>query len=105
LEECARRMAAINFVDRDTGLVYARLESGRMSWANPVVLAKAMEDGETRAGLLALAPRSIESGEIARGRPKELDSERIHTLGQWAAGTEAGSLRGAIRGGPPPRTS
>ena len=45
-----------------------------------------MEDEETRAGLLALAPRSLESGEIARGEPQQLDSERIHTLGQWAAG-------------------
>jgi hypothetical protein len=86
LLECARRMAAINFVDRDTGRVYARMESGRMSWADPVALATAMEDEETRAGLLALAPQSIESCQIAPGGPKELASERIHTLGQWAAG-------------------
>ena len=86
LEECARRMAAINFVDRDTGLVYARMESGRMRWADPVALATAMQDEETRAGLLALAPPSLEGGEIARGAPQRLDSERSHTLGQRAAG-------------------
>ncbi|MGH6900756.1 MAG: hypothetical protein ACREJ5_30085, partial [Geminicoccaceae bacterium] len=85
LEECARRIAAINFVDRETGLVYARMESGRMRWADPGALARAMQDEETRAGLLALAPQSIEGGKIARGAPKELDSERSHTLGQWAA--------------------
>jgi hypothetical protein len=45
-----------------------------------------MEDRETRAGLLALAPQAVGSCQIARGGPTELDSERIHTLGQWAAG-------------------
>jgi hypothetical protein len=83
LEECARRMAAINFVDRETGLVYARMESGRMSWADPGALARAMQDEDTRAGLLALAPQSIKLGEIARGEPRRLDSKRIHTLGEW----------------------
>jgi hypothetical protein len=86
LEECARRMAVINFVDRDTGLVYARMESGRMRWADPVALATAMQDEETRAGLLALAPQSIEGGKIARGALQRLDSQRSHTLGQWATG-------------------
>jgi hypothetical protein len=84
LEECARRMAAINFVDRETGLVYARMEGGEMRWADPAGLARAMADEEARAGLLALAPQSIERGEIAIGEPKKLDSERIHTLGGWA---------------------
>ena len=85
LEECARRMPAINFVDRETGLVYARLEAGKMRWADPSGLANAMADQETRAGLLALARRSIENGEIPTGEPKKLDSERIHTLGDWGA--------------------
>jgi hypothetical protein len=86
LEECARRMAAINFVDRETGLVYARMESGRMSWADRRVLAQAMQDEDTRAGLLALAPQSIKADELAWDGPRKLDLERVHTLGEWAGG-------------------
>jgi hypothetical protein len=86
LAECARRMAAINFVDRETGLVYASMEAGKMRWADPAALTRAMADEETRAGLLALAHQSIENGDIATGEPKKLDSERIHTLGECAAG-------------------
>jgi hypothetical protein len=85
LEECARRIPAINFVDRETGLVYARMESGKMRWADPAALAKVMEDDETRAGLLALAARAIRDGEIPPGASTRLDPERVHTLGQWAA--------------------
>ena len=86
LKECARRIPAINFVDRETGLVYARMESGKMRWADPAALAKAMEDAETRAVLLALAARSIRGGDIPAGVPTRLDPDSVHTLGQWAAG-------------------
>jgi hypothetical protein len=86
LEECARRMAAINFVDRETGLVYARMEAGALRWADPVALAAAMQDPETRAGLLALAGASIEDGGIPPGAATKLDSKESHTLGQWAEG-------------------
>jgi hypothetical protein len=86
LRECARRIAAINLIDRETGLVYARMESGKMRWADPTVLAKAMKDRETRAGLLALAARSIRAGDITPGAARKLNSDRVHTLGQWAAG-------------------
>jgi hypothetical protein len=86
LEECARRMAAINFVDRETGLVYARMEAGALRWADPVALAAAMQDPETRAGLLALAGASIEDGGIPPGAATKLDSKGSHTLGQWAEG-------------------
>jgi hypothetical protein len=85
LEECARRMAAINFVDPETGLVYARMEHGRMRWADPDVLAKAMADAETGAGLRALGAQSLERGDVPPGQPTKLDPSRIHTLGQWAA--------------------
>jgi len=85
LKECARRIPAINFVDRETGLVYARMESGKMRWADPAALAKAMKDDETRAGLLALAARAIRDGKIPPGTSTRLDPERVHTLGQWAA--------------------
>jgi hypothetical protein len=86
LKECARRIAAINFVDPATGRVYARMESGKMCWTDPCALAAAMADRETRAGLLALAPESVLCGDVARGEPRELHPDRADTLGQWAAG-------------------
>lgn len=86
LKECARRIGALNFADRETGLVYARMEAGKLSSADPVALAKAMEDRETRGGLLALAAHPIQSGDLPGGAPGKLDPDRVHTLGQWAAG-------------------
>jgi hypothetical protein len=85
LLECARRFPAINLVDRDTGGIYARVESGELSWADPAGLARALEDPDARAGLLALAPETVRSGCYRRRAPEHLDPERLHTLGQWAS--------------------
>jgi hypothetical protein len=84
LEECARRIPALNFVDRDNGRVYARLEAGQLRWADPQLLSSAIEDPDTRAGLLALAPRARERAGNGRGEPQRLERDRVHTLGQWA---------------------
>jgi hypothetical protein len=86
LKDCARRIAAINFADRATGRIYARMEGGRMRWADPVALAAAMADGDTRAGLLALAPDPAGCGDFPRGAPRALDPDQAHTLGHWGAG-------------------
>jgi hypothetical protein len=83
LLECARRIPAINFVERDTGHVYARMESGRISWADPAGFEKALDDPDARAGLLALAPRSVRRDWDGRNAPPELDPDRMRTLGQW----------------------
>lgn len=85
LKECARRLFAINFVDRDTGRVYARLEAGQLCFADPELLARAIEDPDTRAGLLALAPSAPDRAGDGRGAPKGPERDRAHTLGEWAA--------------------
>jgi hypothetical protein len=84
LLECARRFPAINFVDPDSGRVYARVEAGMLSWADPAGLERALEDPDARAGLLALAPEAVRSGRYPRGAPEDLDPQPLHTLGQWA---------------------
>jgi hypothetical protein len=86
LRECGRRIAAINFVDQATGRVYARMEGGRICWADPAALSAAMADEETRAGLLALAPEAARWDDLPCGEPRELHPDRAHTLGQWGAG-------------------
>jgi hypothetical protein len=85
LLECARRFPAINFVDPNTGRIYARVEAGGLSWADPAGLERALKDPDARAGLLALAPEAVRSGRYRRRAPEDLDPERLHTLGQWAS--------------------
>jgi hypothetical protein len=84
LLECARRIPAINLVDRDTGRIYVRLESGKLTWADPAGFERALEDADVRAGLVALAPEAVRSGCYPRGAPEDLDADRLHTLGHWA---------------------
>jgi hypothetical protein len=84
LLECARRFPAINLVHPDTGRIYARVEAGKLSWADSAGLERALEDPDARAGLLALAPEAVRSGCYPRGAPADLDPKRLHTLGQWA---------------------
>lgn len=86
LLECARRMPAVNFVDRATRRIYARLESGRLAWTAPDLLARALESGETRAGMLAVAPGVLEyrpgDGVDVERLHVALEAARAHTLGQ-----------------------
>ncbi|HSD44582.1 MAG TPA: hypothetical protein VLD36_22290 [Burkholderiales bacterium] len=82
LRECIRRLAAVNFADRETGRIYARMESGRLAWTDPGALARAMRDAETRAGILAVAPEAPQHAGPAR--PIEtIRAEQFHTLGRW----------------------
>ncbi len=87
LERCARSLASVNFADRDTGRVYARLESGQLAWSDAEGLDEAMKDPETRAGILAVAPEALSSTSKSDDRAgrsaRTLEAERFHTLGQW----------------------
>jgi hypothetical protein len=85
LLECARRIPAINFVERATGRIYARIESGQMSWADPAAFEQALDDPDARAGLLAVAP-SIRGTQNARNAPPDPVPDRVHTLGRWGPG-------------------
>ncbi len=87
LSQCARRISAINFVDRATAHIYARLESGELVWTDPETLERAMKDTDTRTGILAVAPSAAEGARPSKtdpGRLREvLQATRFHTLGQW----------------------
>jgi hypothetical protein len=80
LAECARRLPALNFAARESGRVYLRIEAGRAAWAEPQALAAALEDPETRAGILAVAPQAREAP--ARRASEAPLIERRHTLGR-----------------------
>ena len=87
LAECVRRLPAVNFAERATGLIYARTESGRLAWADPGALERASADPDTRAGILAVAPGAVGHDGSTRSRAT-LQAAGFHTLGQWG-GTSA----------------
>ncbi|MBY0269895.1 MAG: zeta toxin family protein [Burkholderiales bacterium] len=86
LAACVSRLPAVNFADRMSGRIYLRTEHGKMVWADPQILATALTDGETRAGIAAVAPQALQFS-TAPATPRVLQDligqDRIHTLGQW----------------------
>ncbi len=85
LAQCVRTLPVVNFADRDSGRVYARLEAGRLVWTDAGLLARALADPETRAGLRAAAPGIETAGAGTPHAPRALDASRYHTLGRWGA--------------------
>jgi hypothetical protein len=87
LLQCARTMRRIDLADHRTGRIYARIEAGAVEGIDREALAVAMQDPDTRTGLLALAP-AIGTAP-AWPEPRWLSAqERTHTVGQWS-GAEA----------------
>ncbi len=91
LERCVRLLTTVSFASRETGLVYARMELGRMTWIDPEALEEAMTEMNTRAGILAVAPDALRGSCVPEAKskhlPKSLESDRMHILGQWGSGT------------------
>ena len=56
LVDCARKLPRIHFVERTSGMVYARMESGRMQWVDRTLIEQALQDPEARAAIAAMAP-------------------------------------------------
>jgi len=83
LKNCARKIPRLNFVDPESGQVYACMESGRMSWVDAEVIAKILPEAEAAASFEAIAPGLAENfsdvpHEPSRPIPEEA---RRHTLG------------------------
>jgi hypothetical protein len=89
LLRCARGLPAVNFAHYASGRVYARLEAGRLAWIDPEALESAIRDGDTRAGLAAVAPAALRApgrGERhAQRGSMVLQPEQFHTLGRWGS--------------------
>lgn len=92
LQQCIRRIPTVNFVDRDTGRIYARVESGKLVWTNPEALKRAMQNMETRIGILAVAPETSSGIHCSGPEParlrETLQAARLHTIGQWGETAE-----------------
>jgi hypothetical protein len=87
LIQCARRLPAVNFAERDTGRVYARLESGTLVSTDPGLLSHALTDADVRAALVAVAPAiaspTLGAGAFPTPNPDVLCADRFRTLGRW----------------------
>jgi len=86
LQNCAKRIPKINFVDRDSGLIYATMESARMSWVSPEIMNRKFNDEEVKAGFLAIAPRLPEEIQVIEKRqakpvPTEAKRQTMGDLG------------------------
>ncbi|MGQ0750180.1 MAG: hypothetical protein ACT4PS_06585 [Betaproteobacteria bacterium] len=89
LAQCARMLPALNFAERASGRIYARLEAGKLAWCDPDAISAPLADAETRAGLSAVAPEL--TGDLSRSgkrgtQPRAIAAGQYHTLGRWGPG-------------------
>jgi hypothetical protein len=83
LQRCARLIPVINFADRATGRVYARLQRGRWTWCDEQRLSREMADPDARAGLMALRVKSHDAAAAPPSSLIDLQVDRTHNLGAW----------------------
>jgi len=83
LVKCARQIPRINFVDRACGQIYACMESGEMSWIDPDMIKRVLDDEAAMAAFSAMLPKFVESrGEFKQQPAVPLSDEaRLHTMG------------------------
>jgi hypothetical protein len=85
LQKCALQIPEINFLDRESGLIYARMEAATMCWVDSEIMNRKLDEEETRAGFLAIAPgllEDIEAISSQQARPVSAAALR-HTMGDF----------------------
>jgi hypothetical protein len=85
LQNCVRRLHKINFVDRDSGKIYACMESATMQWIDAEIMSRKLKEEEARTGLLAIAPKLIEElQQIQHQSARPVSAEALrHTIGSF----------------------
>jgi hypothetical protein len=83
LVKCAKQIPRINFVDRVCGQIYACMESGKMSWIDPDMIKRVLEDEAAMVAFNAMVPKFVESrGEFKQQPAIPLSDEaQLHTMG------------------------
>jgi hypothetical protein len=83
LKQCVRCIPSIDFVCYRTGQIYARVESGNLTWWNRDIFEQAVPSPDVRAAfeVIVIPPRGASLG--SRGFPDRLDPRVMLTLGQW----------------------
>jgi hypothetical protein len=83
LKRCARWIPVINFADYETGHVYARLKRGKWVWRDEKQFDKALDNPDTKAGLLAIASNVYSPAVDVELAKIDVSTEKMHTLGAW----------------------
>jgi len=79
LIKCAERMPVINFVERQSGLIYARMESGNICWINHDLARQILSDSDTRAGFSAIAVEMINNlDQVPEQIAEPVPAEALH---------------------------
>ncbi|MFA9421760.1 MAG: hypothetical protein ACERLB_16570, partial [Gammaproteobacteria bacterium] len=79
LVECARKISMINFVERKSGLIYARMEGGKICWVNHDLTRRFLNDSDTRAGFNAIAAEMVDNlNLIPEAAAKPVPREALH---------------------------
>jgi hypothetical protein len=80
LQRCARLIPTINFADRATGRVYARLEHGKWTWRDEQRISRVLADPDARAAIMAIQA-NVQDAAITAG-PADLNIDDSHNLGE-----------------------
>ena len=94
LRQCVAHFPNVNFAEQATGRIYLRLVRGKPAWVDRDVLARALAEPDTRAGVTDVVPAALDLASTARGGLHVRDltgTEPICTLGAWGDGRGAES--------------
>jgi hypothetical protein len=82
LQRCARLIPIINFADRATGRVYARLEHGQWTWRDEERISLILADPDARAAMAAMPVKRREDATTSPARQADLAIDDLHNLGE-----------------------
>jgi hypothetical protein len=84
LVKCAAKIPRINFLDRASAKIYASMESGKMSWVDPDMIRRILEDEAAKVALEAMAPNFSANLPLFKHEPAVAlsDEARLHIIGR-----------------------
>jgi hypothetical protein len=85
LRRCVRLIPIINFADRATARVYARLEHGKWAWCDEELSSRMLADPDARAAFMALPASGLDAGAARTARLADLAIDDSHNLGERRA--------------------
>jgi hypothetical protein len=82
LQRCARLIPIINFADRATGRLYARLEHGKWTWRDEERISAMLADPDVKAAIMAVPANRCDAAAASAGGKTDLDIDDLHNLGE-----------------------
>jgi hypothetical protein len=84
LQRCARLIPIINFADRATGRLYARLEHGKWTWRDEERISDMLVDPDVKAAIMAVPANryDADAAPVSAGGKTDLDIDDLHNLGE-----------------------